>query len=93
VGGHFNLVVREVPAIAASLVEGDVYVLDKGTHILQFNSKESAGQERFKAAEFAQSLSDERQGQSEIVVYGELNPKSQLTPFVGRSSLIFGLSR
>jgi len=71
VGGHFNLVVREVPAIAASLVEGDVYVLDKGTHILQFNSKESAGQERFKAAEFAQSLSNERQGQSEIVVYDE----------------------
>jgi len=92
-GGHSNLVVREVPAVASSLVEGDVYVLDKGTHILQFNSKESAGQERFKAAEFAQSLSDERKGQSEIVVYGELNPESKLTPIVRGSSLISGLYR
>lgn len=70
-GGRSNLVVREVPAIASNLVEGDTYVLDKGADILQFNSKGSAGQERFKAAEFAHRLSSERKSQSEVTVYGE----------------------
>ena len=74
-----NLVVREVPAIASSLVEGDTYVLDKGATILQFNTKGSAGQERFKAAEFAQSLSNERKSQSEVVVYGEFRLSTEIT--------------
>lgn len=68
--GHSSLVVREVPATAESLIAGDVYVLDKGPNILQFNTKGSVGQERFKAAEFVQSLVDERKGQSEVAVYG-----------------------
>lgn len=38
--------------------------------ILQFNTKASAGQEKFKAAEFVQSLINERQGQSDVTVYG-----------------------
>lgn len=75
-GGHSNLVVREVPAVASSLVEGDTYVLDKGAHILQFNTKGSVGQERFKAAEFAHSLSSGRKGQSEVTVYGAFLPSS-----------------
>lgn len=66
-----SLVVREVPAEASSLVEGDVYVLDKGTKILQLNTKNSAGQERFKAAEFVRKLADERKGESKVVIYGE----------------------
>ncbi|KAF8158185.1 actin regulatory protein [Crassisporium funariophilum] len=71
-GGRSNLVVREVPATAENLVEGDVYVLDKGAQIWQFNTKASAGQERFKAAEFVQSLVTERQSQSDVTVYGKL---------------------
>jgi len=72
-GGHPSLVVREVPASADSLVEGDVYVLDKGRHILQYNTKGSTGQERFKAAEFAQSLVNGREshGRSDVAVYDE----------------------
>ncbi|KIM43289.1 hypothetical protein M413DRAFT_444108 [Hebeloma cylindrosporum] len=69
--GRSSLVVREVPAVASSLVEGDTYVLDKGADILQFNCKGSAGQERFKATEFAQSLKSERKSQSEVTVYDE----------------------
>ncbi len=55
--------VREVLAAAESLVEGDVYVLDKGAEIFQLNTKFSMGQERFKAAEFVQRLINERQSQ------------------------------
>jgi gelsolin len=70
-GGHPSLVVREVPASADSLVEGDVYVLDKGRHILQYNTKGSTGQEKFKAAEFAQSLVHDRESKSDVAVYDE----------------------
>lgn len=69
--GRSHLVVREVAAQAASLVEGDTYVLDKGSHILQFNTKSSVGQEKYRAAEFVQSLVSQRQGQCEVTVYDE----------------------
>lgn len=69
--GLINLVVREVPADVSSLIAGDVYILDKGTKLWQFNAKSSAGKERFKAAEFVQSLANERQGQCEVTVYGK----------------------
>ncbi|KAF8964414.1 fragmin60 [Flammula alnicola] len=69
--GHSSLVVRQVPATAHSLVEGDVYVLDKGAEILQLNTKASAGQERFKAAEFVQSLVNDRKSQASVTVYDE----------------------
>ena len=72
-GGHRSLVVREIPASADSLVEGDVYILDKGRHILQYNSKGSIGQEKFKAAEFAQSLVNDRESKSDVAVYGKLS--------------------
>lgn len=69
--GHPSLVVREIPASADSLVEGNVYVLDKGQHILQYNTKGSTGQEKFKAAEFAQSLVNGRESKSDVAVYGK----------------------
>lgn len=68
--GRSHLVVREVAAQAASLMEGDTYVLDKGSHILQFNTKSSVGQEKYRAAEFVQSLVSQRQSQCEVTVYG-----------------------
>ncbi|KAF5314971.1 hypothetical protein D9619_007149 [Psilocybe cf. subviscida] len=74
VDGRSSLVVREIHPTANSLMEGDVYVFDKGQSILQFNAKGSAGQERFKAAEFVQSLANERKGQAEITVYEEDGP-------------------
>ncbi|KAF7327822.1 Actin-binding protein [Mycena kentingensis (nom. inval.)] len=70
-GTRNNLIVREVPATAASIVEGDVYILDKGTVVLQFNTKTAAGKEKFKAAEFANSLVEPRKGQCDIEVFDE----------------------
>ncbi|KJA21239.1 hypothetical protein HYPSUDRAFT_141011 [Hypholoma sublateritium FD-334 SS-4] len=70
-GGGSHLVVREVPATAESLVEGNVYVLDKGAEIFQLNTKASTGQERFHAAEFVQRLINERQNQSSLTVFDE----------------------
>lgn len=68
--GRSNSQVREVPASKDSLNEGDVFVLDKGSAIWQYNTLSSAGQEKFKAAEFSRSLVSGRQGQANITVYG-----------------------
>jgi gelsolin len=65
-----SVTVREIPLEASSLVEGDVYVLDQGLKIMQLNTVKSAGQERYKAAEFVRSLADERKGDIETLVYG-----------------------
>jgi len=53
------------------LVPGDAYVLDMGSKIWQLNTKGSVGKERFKAAEFVQSLSDARHSACEVTVYDE----------------------
>ncbi|ESK95169.1 actin regulatory protein [Moniliophthora roreri MCA 2997] len=66
-----STVIREVAAEASSLVKGDVYVLDKGSKVLQLNTKDSVGKEKFKAAEFVQSLVEARQGQCDVTVYDE----------------------
>ena len=68
--GRSNLQVREVPANKDSLIEGDVFVLDKGSAIWQYNTLGSAGQEKFKAAEFLNNLVNGRQGRGDITVYG-----------------------
>ncbi|KAI0632316.1 fragmin60 [Trametes polyzona] len=65
-----HLQVRQVPDQAESVVQGDVYVLDMGDKIWQFNTRSSPGKLRFKAAEFVQSLESERGGQPETTVYG-----------------------
>jgi gelsolin len=70
-GGRAHLQVREVAAEGASLVEGDVFVLDKGAEIWQFNTSSSVGQEKFKAAEFVHSLVDDREGHGEVKVFGK----------------------
>ncbi|KAH6911568.1 fragmin60, partial [Coprinopsis sp. MPI-PUGE-AT-0042] len=66
-----TLIIREVPPSATSLVAGEAYILDKGDQIWQLNTASSAGQERYKAAEFAQSLIAERKGQCALTVFDE----------------------
>lgn len=97
-GGRSHLLVREVPAEGNSLVEGDVFVLDKGTEIWQLNTKNSLGQEKFKAAEFVQSLVNDREGQGDVKVFGKSTAhmiSTPLTPLIlcsdegGRGSGIF----
>ncbi|THG98496.1 hypothetical protein EW026_g3690 [Hermanssonia centrifuga] len=68
-----RLLVREVHVEGASLVPGDAYVLDMGTKIWQLNTKGSVGKEKFKAAEFAQSLVNERGSTSpcDVTVFDE----------------------
>ncbi|KAJ8502678.1 hypothetical protein ONZ45_g11530 [Pleurotus djamor] len=66
-----SVVIREIPVEAGSLVNHDVFVLDKGQKVLQLNTLASSGIERFKAAEFVRSIADERNGECEVIVYEE----------------------
>jgi len=74
------LQIREVLAESTSLQEGQVFVLDKGPEIFQLNTKKSVGKEKFKAAEFVQSLVNDREGQSEVKVFGKSN--SHIRPHI-----------
>ncbi|KAJ3488416.1 hypothetical protein NLI96_g2840 [Meripilus lineatus] len=57
-----------------SLVRGDAYVLDLGGSVWQLNTQGSAGKEKYKAAEFLQSLVSDRQGASDVTVFDEGTP-------------------
>ncbi|KAI0826851.1 hypothetical protein BC628DRAFT_1338693 [Trametes gibbosa] len=46
-----------------------MYVLDLGDRVWQFNTRNSPGKVRFKAAKFVQSLVNERESQPDMVVY------------------------
>ncbi|THH27006.1 hypothetical protein EUX98_g7188 [Antrodiella citrinella] len=66
-----SLMVREVRVEGASVVPGDVYVLDMGSKVWQFISNGSVGKERFKAAEFVTALTDARPGNCDLTIFDE----------------------
>jgi len=66
-------IVREVPLSHASLNSGDVFILDEGMKIYQFQGKGASGGERNKAAQIARGIDDERGSKVEIVVLEEEN--------------------
>lgn len=70
-GAGVHLVVREAPPTGEALAsaEADVFVLDRGTRVVQFNARRSAGKERFAAAEFVRTLAEGR-GSCDVSVVG-----------------------
>jgi len=58
--GKKNVRVTEVALARDSLNSGDVFILDAGLQLYQFDGKESAPGERFKASQVARAISDER---------------------------------
>lgn len=62
---HGSVAVRQVtkhlhPTVAK--YPSDVFVLDKGTKVFQYNTRLSAGKERFETAQFVRALIDSREG-------------------------------
>ena len=62
-----NLIVRQVPLTHKSLNSGDVFVLDMGLKIIQWNGSKSNGQERSKSMQFTGALCSERKVGKTIV--------------------------
>jgi hypothetical protein len=62
VKGRRNIRVSQVAIAAASLNSGDVFILDAGRQIYQWNGKESSKVEKLKALEVVSRIRDEERG-------------------------------
>jgi len=69
-------VVREVPLGTASLNSGDVFLLDHGLKLFQFQGKSSSGGEKAKGAQLARGIDDERGSKVVVVVLDESDEAS-----------------
>jgi len=67
----------EVPLSAKSVNSGDVFILDLGLLLIQFNGRKSSGHERVKGAEICRALDDERSSLPEVVVFEEYRPQEE----------------
>jgi len=63
--------IHQVPLARTSLNSGDVFILDNGLKIYQWNGKKSGGSEKSRASQLARALDDERGGKPTVTVFGE----------------------
>jgi len=69
--GKRKVRVTEVELSHKSLNSGDVFVLDAGLKLLQFNGTKAGPQEKMKGAQLCRAISDERKGLAKIQVLEE----------------------
>jgi len=69
--GKKKVRVTEVEKTFKSLNSGDVFVLDGGLKIYQWNGSKSGPQEKMKGAQLCRALCDERRGAPKISVFEE----------------------
>lgn len=69
--GKKKVRVTEVEKSYKSLNSGDVFVLDSGLKIYQFNGAKSGPQEKMKGAQLCRAITDERKGLPKIQVLEE----------------------
>jgi len=74
-----TLTVTSVPIASSSLNSGDVFILDQGLKIYQWNGCKAAGVEKHKAMEFTSALKSERAGKPEFTVFEQ--DDGDATPF------------
>jgi gelsolin len=61
-----RITVKEVPLSKKSLDSSDVYILDLGLEIFQWNGKTCNKDEKFKAVQYLQTLKSERGGKPKV---------------------------
>jgi len=61
-GDRKGVVVKEVPKSLSSLDSTDVFILDLGLNLIQWNGSESNKDERFRAGQYMQQIANERNG-------------------------------
>jgi len=69
--GRKNVRIVQVPLARASLNSGDVFVLDAGLKIYQWNGSKAGGAEKARASQLARALDDERGGKPTVTVFAE----------------------
>jgi len=66
--GRKKVRVTQVDLSHKNLNSGDVFILDNGLTLFQWNGKNSGTQEKTKGAQISRAISDERKGQAKITV-------------------------
>lgn len=70
-GTKKNIMVKQVSLQKESVTSKDVFILDKGLQIWQFNGSECNKDERFKATQYLQTIKSERNGKASVEVIEE----------------------
>jgi len=79
--GKKRVRVTQVELSTKSLNSGDVFILDNGLALYQFNGAKAAPQEKMKAAQTSVAISEERKGQAKIHVVEEGEKGSESEEF------------
>lgn len=67
--GRKNIRISEVPISVSSLNSGDVFILDNGLDIYQWQGKGAGMNEKARAGQLCRTLDDERAGKPEVHTY------------------------
>jgi gelsolin len=81
--GKKKVRVTEVELNRSSLNSGDVFVLDNGLTLYQWNGKKSGPQEKMKGAQLTKATSDERKGKAQINVLEEGDSNADFWKLLG----------
>lgn len=80
--------VTEVPLAAASLNSGDVFIVDNGVDLIQWNGSKSGVSERAKAAALLQAIEGERNGKAKGRVIEESEDDAEFWKHLGGKGAI-----
>jgi gelsolin len=75
--GRKNIRIEEVPLKAESLNEGDVFILDAGLDIYQWQGKKAGMNEKARAGQLCRAIDDERAGKPEVHVFRQGDKDAQ----------------
>ncbi|XP_076447809.1 gelsolin-like protein 2 [Babylonia areolata] len=65
-GDRYGVKVKQVPRCRSRVDSDDVYILDLGLHLVQWNGKGSNKDERFKAMQYMKGIAEERGGKPKL---------------------------
>jgi gelsolin len=86
--GKKKVRITEVPMERNSLNSGDVFILDAGLKIFQFNGKKAGPQEKQKGAQLSRAIVDERKGKPKISVLEEGDKEAEFWKLLGGEGTI-----
>jgi len=79
--GKKRVRVTQVELSASSLNSGDVFILDNGMNIYQWNGGKAGPSEKMKGAQLSRALDDERKGLPKVHVFEEAHTGADQQPF------------
>jgi len=80
-GTRQNVRVNQVALSGASLNSGDVFILDLGNELIQWNGSRSSLFEKMRASQVVHAIKDERGGRPEASIYDEGDNEPGLNAF------------